>query len=289
MAVSSWLSSYISHKISDDVNCPCPNLSWYTSVHDDVIKWKHFPCYWPFVRGIHWSPFNSPHRGQRCGALMLTLICARINHWVNNCEAGDLRRHRAHYDVIALEMGPLALVLHTAPRPQRQRFLVIYVQRKCSDAILMMTSLNGNIFRVTGPLCGEFTGPGEFPTQRPVTRSFDVFFDRRLNKPLSKQSWGWWFETLSRSLWRHRYVNCILRNESCCDLIEISLKCVPSIPVGNMPALVQTVANMFYYGGNCPHWRIIITGFSISMLSNNWKKFNLLLINEWAPFHNIVI
>ena len=61
-------------------------------------------------------------------------------------------------------------------------------------------------FRVTGPLCGEFTGPGEFPTQRPVTRSFDVFFDLRLNKPLSKQSWGWWFETLSRSLWRHRNV-----------------------------------------------------------------------------------
>ena len=44
---------------------------------------------------------------------------------------------------------------------------------------------------------------GEFPTQRPVTRSFDVFFDLRLNKRLSKQSWGWWFETLSRSLWRH--------------------------------------------------------------------------------------
>ena len=41
----------------------------------------------------------------------------------------------------------------------------------------MMTSSNGNIFRVTGPLCGEFTGPGEFPTQRPVPRSFDVFFD----------------------------------------------------------------------------------------------------------------
>ena len=65
-----------------------------------------------------------------------------------------------------------------------------------------MTSSNGNIFRVTGPLCGEFTGPGEFPTQRPVTRSFDVFFDRRLNKRLSKQPRGWWLETLSCSLWR---------------------------------------------------------------------------------------
>ena len=71
---------------------------------------------------------------------------------------------------------------------------------------IMMTSSNGNIFRVTGPLCGEFTGPGEFPTQRPVTRSFDVFFDLRLNKRLNKQSWGWWFETLSRPFWRHRNV-----------------------------------------------------------------------------------
>ena len=70
----------------------------------------------------------------------------------------------------------------------------------------MMTSSNGNIFRVTGPLCGKFTGPGEFPAQRPVTRSFGVYFDLRLNKRLSKQSWGWWFETLSRSLWRHRNV-----------------------------------------------------------------------------------
>ena len=44
---------------------------------------------------------------------------------------------------------------------------------------------------------------GEFPTQRPVTRSFDVFFDLRLNKRLSKQWWGWWFETPSRPWWRH--------------------------------------------------------------------------------------
>ena len=69
--------------------------------HDDVIKWKHLPRYWPFVRGIHRPPVNSP-------------------------------------------------------------------------------------------------------AQRPVTQSFDVFFDLGLNKRLRKQSWGWWFETLSRSLWRHR-------------------------------------------------------------------------------------
>ena len=54
-----------------------------------------------------------------------------------------------------------------------------------------MTSSNGSIFRITGP------------SQRPVTRSFDIFFDLRLNKRLSKQSWGLWFETPARSLWRH--------------------------------------------------------------------------------------
>ena len=69
-------------------------------LHDDVIKWKDFPRYWPFVRGIHRSPVNSPHK-------------------------------------------------------------------------------------------------------KPVTRSFDVFFDLRLNKELSKQPWGWWFETPSRPLWRY--------------------------------------------------------------------------------------
>ena len=67
----------------------------------------------------------------------------------------------------------------------------------------MTTSSNGNVFRVTGPSCGEFTSPGEFPSQRPVTRSFDVFFDLRPNKGLNKQSSRGWFEPPSRSLWRH--------------------------------------------------------------------------------------
>ena len=72
------------------------------SFHDDVIKWKHFPRYLPFVREIHRSPVNFPHKGQWRGALMFTLICDRINGWVNNREAGDLRRYRVHYDVIVM-------------------------------------------------------------------------------------------------------------------------------------------------------------------------------------------
>ena len=72
--------------------------------HDDVIKWKHFPRYWPFVRRIHRSPVNSPHNDQCRGALIYSLTHAWINVWVNNREAGDLRPHRAHYDVIVIHI-----------------------------------------------------------------------------------------------------------------------------------------------------------------------------------------
>ena len=65
---------------------------------------KHFPRYWPFVREIHRSPVNSPHKGQWRRALMFSLICARINGWENNGEADDLRRHRAHHDAIIMNI-----------------------------------------------------------------------------------------------------------------------------------------------------------------------------------------
>ena len=68
---------------------------------------------------------------------------------------------------------------------------------------LMMTSSNETLSASLALCAGNSTVTGEFPSQRPVTRSFDVFFDLRLNKRLSKQSWDWWFGTPSRSLWRH--------------------------------------------------------------------------------------
>ena len=80
-------------------------LWWIRHGYDDVIKWKHFPRYWPFLRGIHRSPVNSPRKGQWRGALMFSLICVWINSWINNCEAGDLRRYRAHYHVIVMGFG----------------------------------------------------------------------------------------------------------------------------------------------------------------------------------------
>ena len=82
----------------------CEGYPLLSQIHDDVIKWKHFPRYWPFVRGIHRSPVNSPHKGQWRGAFVFSLICAWINGWVTNHEAGDLGRHRAHYDVIVMHL-----------------------------------------------------------------------------------------------------------------------------------------------------------------------------------------
>ena len=96
-----------------------------------------------------------------------------------------------------------------------------------------MMSSNANIWRITGHLCGEFTGHRWIPRQRLVTRSFDLFFDLRLNKRLNKQWWGWWFETPSRPLWRHSngnmLVHCLMEPRfawiffihACCDKARI--------------------------------------------------------------------
>ena len=75
----------------------------YFQKHDDVIKWKHFPRYWPLVRGIHQWPVNSPHKGHWRGVLMFSLICAWTNDWVNNRDGGDSRRHHAHYDITVMK------------------------------------------------------------------------------------------------------------------------------------------------------------------------------------------
>ena len=89
-------------------------LIWRTFV--EVYDQQVFVSCWPYqmetfskllaltgVTGIHWSPMNSPHKGQWRGALMFSLICAWINDRVNNRVTGDLRRHRTHYDVIVMQ------------------------------------------------------------------------------------------------------------------------------------------------------------------------------------------
>ena len=119
----------------------------------------------------------------------------------------------------------------------------------------MITSSNETIFRITGPLCGEVTG--EFPSQWPVMQRFDVFFDLRLNKRLSKQSWSWWFEMPSGTLWRH-----------CNDL----KRCAPALFISNITVLDERV--------NCNDqdifislaYNIITEDFNIIKSEPKWTK-----------------
>ena len=123
--------------------------------------------YWPCVRGIHRSPVNFPHEGQWRGALMFSLICARINGWVNNREASDLRRHCAHYDVIVMcklttdwtydHCNYVTLKLCSLRLPAIRLF-VPQLMRTLIKATLKYTLLAR--FQGNSPVTGEF------PTQR---------------------------------------------------------------------------------------------------------------------------
>ena len=121
------------------------------TIHDDIIKWKHFPRYWPFVPGIHRPPVNSPHKGQWSGALMFSLICAWINGWVNTCEAGDLRCHHAHYDVtvmlwelqLALPLPVMVMVMTTVIVIWKTRIWFIRSNRYKIDQVLQIIIIKG--------------------------------------------------------------------------------------------------------------------------------------------------
>ena len=89
----------------------------------------------------------------------------------------------------------------------RYRYIILCwccIIRKFQDVIKTWWLHQMETFSVLLTICaGNSPVTAEFPAQRPVAQSFDVFFDLRLNKRLSKQSWGWWFEMPSRPLWRH--------------------------------------------------------------------------------------
>ena len=87
--------------------------------HDDVIKWKYFLHYWPFLLGIHRSPVNSPHKGQWCGTLLFSLIRTWINSCVSNRESGDLWRHRDYHGVTVMPSSFLPV--------WRSREITVYV------------------------------------------------------------------------------------------------------------------------------------------------------------------
>ena len=130
-------------------------------------------------------------------------------------------------------------------------------------------------FSVLLDLCaGNSPVAGEFPAQRPVTRSFDVFFDLRLNKLLSKQSWGWWFETSSRPLWSH------------CN--ALNLPCAMWIHPETIMRTREDIVNIAHMAWNLPETLTLIafkyvmkpasTLWSISMFICNLTDVGLVLL-----------
>ena len=137
------------------------------------------------VCGEAYRPMDSRHKWPLKPSLYVFFDVVLKKIWISSRRADGLKHHESH------------------------------MTREPSYSIVMMTSSNGNIFRVTGHLCGELTGHWWIRPQRPAARSFDVFFNLRLNARLYKQSWCWWFETLSRPSWRHCNVfpfSCSLRS-----------------------------------------------------------------------------
>ena len=133
--------------------------------HDDVIKWKHFPRNWPFVGGIHRPPVNSPHIGQWRGTLV------QVMTW------SDYKPKLLQWNLYktTTEFCGLSVVEN---KPSQANHEISWRRHQMETFSVLLTICTGN----SSVKC-------EFPTQRPVTWSFDVFFDLRLNKWLSKQSW----------------------------------------------------------------------------------------------------
>ena len=98
----------------------------YGCLHDDVIKWKYFPRYCHFGRVIHQSPVDSPCKDQWWGALMFSSICAWTNVSASNQEAGDLRRHGAHYDVTVICIDAYTMTLWYGITSRGQSFDIFF-------------------------------------------------------------------------------------------------------------------------------------------------------------------
>ena len=130
--------------------------------------WRHqmesFSALLALCAGNSPVPVNSPHKGQWRGALMFSLICAWINDWTNNREAGDSRRHHGHFDVNV--MCKMQWCGHPV------LFQRCVTENGCNywhrngNVDIMMTSSNGILFCVTGTLCGEFTGHRWIPLKK---------------------------------------------------------------------------------------------------------------------------
>ena len=183
--------------------------------------------------GIHRLPVNSPHKGQWRRVLILSLICAWINGLVNNPEAGYLWHHRAHYDVTVMWKKAIGMCCHIIYRMGCYGCHSLYqIQVQCvirsfeitflesfswahhDKSYYMMTSSNGTFSALLAINAGNSPVTGEFPSQRPVTQSFDVFFQLCLNK-------GWVNYREAVDLRRHRAHYDVITMNTCWPLASL--------------------------------------------------------------------
>ena len=111
-----------------------------------------FPRYWLFVRGIHRSPVNSPHKPPWRGALMFSLISAWINGWVNNREAGDLRRHRANCNVTVMSDITAVSVKIWCPCTPNVKVWCFYFKYRCKNSDIVALYACVVIWDATTPM-----------------------------------------------------------------------------------------------------------------------------------------
>ena len=114
-----------------------------------------FRVNWPFARGFHRSPVNSPHKGQWREALMFSLICSWTNGWVNIGEAGDLRHHRAHYDVTVIWHCQMTHIFNSHPHFRRTELLNNFYTIHDTKTVLVQQELH-TISYETSILCSIF-------------------------------------------------------------------------------------------------------------------------------------
>ena len=153
------------------------------NLHNDVIKLKHFPRYWPFVRGIQWWPVDCTHKGQWRGALMFSLTCAWKNGWANDRNAGDLWCHRVHYDVNAMKSGLCGGRYSLHWRHNDHDSVSNHQPHGCLlNRLFRRRSKKTSKLCVTGFCGGNSPGPVNSPHKGPVTRKIFPFDDVIMSK-----------------------------------------------------------------------------------------------------------
>ena len=215
--------NYILRKRSDWDQCFCASsLRWRHNGHDGVSNHQPHHCLLnrlfgcrskkhqssaslAFVRGIHRGPVNFPHKWPVTRKMFpfddvimyLEGWLTQVDTWTYGKCVGDTHQRSVWFLMQRCKWS-------TRIKSISLRMSITFTG--CKLTISWWRHQMETFSALLAICAGNSPVSGEFPAQRPVTRSFDVFFDLRPNKRLSKPSRGWWFETLSNPLWRHRNV-----------------------------------------------------------------------------------